>query len=311
MMDVHPTQLGSLPTSPTDRMPTVLTRRGATGAAMRATCLVCVAAVVALALPVHAQALDTEDARWDAYESAQTEYDAAVIECEDRGATTTSGDRACRQAAVAGARLVDALGVLLEDEDDLFGEDREVAIDAWLTYQQHVGTLLTDVGECRHGAEVLRTLADEPALRTRPLLVEATDSALAEAEACVAAQTAADTPAPVAAVRPWGWATAGAGAAIAVTGIAIAAGPFAAANEDVRCWNAVDCDPGLTEAEIGAVVDRRTRLNRAATSLLGIGSAAVVGGVSWALIERRRSSDTTLSAWGDFDGGGLLFTTKF
>ncbi len=276
-------------------------------------------AIVALAAPLLLAApAQASDALWLEYDEAQEAYDAAVAECEERGFESTSGDRACRDAARAGARLVDALGTLLQNEEDLFGEDREVAIDAWLTYRQHVGSLLTDVRECNVSLESLNALLDEPTLASRPLLQQATVTARDEAQTCVD-QAAALNAVPTepratrdrSGAKPWGWILAGSGVAIAGAGIGIAAGPMRQANNDIACWNE-SCPTAGTRAEAEDAEGRRDSLNTTASTLVGVGAIAVIGGVTWALLDRKAAGrDQLVTGWMDGQSAGVLWSARF
>lgn len=259
-----------------------------------------VLAFCVVAAPAFAQTTEIDDA-WTEYEDAEAAYTDAVSECDERGVGTTSGDRACRAAVTAGSRLVRALDVLLSADPDLEGEEREVAIDARMTYAQHVGTLLVDLDECERAITVFESLLENRHVATRPLLRDAITTSLGEAREC--ANPPAEPEPPVAtpgetppdALRWPGWVVAGAGAVMVATGIGVVSGPFDAANDEIRCWNAADCDPDVSASGIERTRDRRTRLNRTASSLLWIGGAATVSGLVWAFLPRDSHRDADLA----------------
>lgn len=240
-------------------------------------------------------------AAWQEYEAAEVEYAAAIEDCESREVSTTSGDRACRAAAVSAGRVSRALQRLLAVDSTLVGEQREVAVDAWLTYRQHAARLLYELGECGPATERLEALAAAPELATRPLLREAVHTSLDDARRCSGA--AATPPRAEASAAPreqgvrWApWVLTGASAVVAATGVGIAAGPFARANDTVRCWNSSGCDPGLSQQELDAVVDRRTRHDRAASALIGVGAVGIGSGIGWALLaDRSRGPEVSLA----------------
>jgi len=151
------------------------------------------------------------------------------------------------------------------------------------------------IGTTAEATEATETEATE----TEPTETEATETEPTETEATVGPSHADDGPG----AGPW--VLVGVGAAVAIAGAVLVGVGFA--NADTVA-NAPD---GVSWTELSGAYESAPILEGVGFALIGVGAAAAVGGVIWAVTGGGSSDSTTASVWVDQDSAGVLAWGSF
>lgn len=253
----------------------------------RQTMLVCAACAMLLLAPgAMAQDVDV-DALWDQYDAQATEFEAKSAECDSGDRATTRVNRICREAADASLALSDTIEELLAHDDQLTDEDRELLIDGMLTNRQISGALWVELGECESAREILLALTEHPDLAARPLVEQAAQNWLQNANDCLAEEQAplevAEAPnrtGPVV-VLSTGLAIAAAGFVWDMSMISTI-NDFKDADEECGDVCSSDSDAGRT---LLRTQDRIDSAKPIIGVLYGVGAATAIGGAIWLAVQ--------------------------
>lgn len=274
---------------------------------MRFGTLICAAALLGIAGTASAQTgggADTPlenldvDALWERYDAQATQFETLNAECEAGDRATTRVNRICREAADTSLALADTIELILERDDALGPEERELLLDGLLTNRQIAGALWVDLGECAAGREVLVDLIDHPGLDARPVVLQATETWIARADACLAPPPVAET------VPPSGGGASGGGdrpslvgpIVVLATGAAVLIGgvswdlAMGGTRSDFRALRD-ECETGCTTDDYETLVGLRDDIDKAGTPIAimyGAGAAIAAGGAVWLAVAAKR-----------------------
>lgn len=246
------------------------------------------AACALLLMTAYAAAQDVDvDALWDQYDVQATDFEAKQAECDTGDRTTTRVNRICREAADLSVALSNTIDELLVHDDQLTDDDRALLIDGMLTNRQIAGALWVELGECETAQSILQPLTEHPELAARPLVEQAAQNWLQDAEECIAAAQEplelAEAPNKTGPI------------VVLSTGLAIAAAGFV---WDMSMLSTIN-DFKDADEECGEVCSADSEAGRTLTRtqesidnakpviavLYGVGAAAAIGGVIWLAVQ--------------------------
>ncbi|MFT6400667.1 MAG: hypothetical protein ACJAYU_005445 [Bradymonadia bacterium] len=243
-------------------------------------------ALIGTASVASAQEVDV-DALWDQYDVQATEFDEKSAECDSGDRSTTRVNRICRESADLSVALSDTIDSLLAHDDQLTDEDRQLLIDGMLTNRQIAGALWVELGECETGRAILEPLTQHPDIAARPLVEQASQTWLDNANQCIAdAQdplVVAEAPSRTGPV------------VVLSTGLAIAAAGFVwdmSMLSTISEFNDADEACGescAVDSEAGRALTRaQESINNAKPIigvLYGVGGATAIAGVIWLAVQ--------------------------
>lgn len=250
--------------------------------------------VFALSLASTASAQDL----WEQYEQESTEFVDLQSRCDGGNIEATTTNRICSQAVQAGVRYAETIETLLaSDGSDLSADEQAALVDGLLTTRQIVASVMVDLGQCEEALPVLEQLLAHPDIDDRPVLVEASQRWLDNANACIERQQAPSeefaglgtTAEPYEPRLAGPVAMIAGGGALLVGGFvwdaAMASERNAFDEELSNCQTSVAlCD----RARLGEAKDNIEAARVPIATLVGVGAATAVGGAVWYVVERRR-----------------------
>ena len=133
-------------------------------------------------------AAQNNDALWDRYNTAATEFGGLYTQTDELDPIATRGNRIYRETIGVGQELVAVLDQLLELDSGITAEERVAAMDSLLTTRQIIGSLMVEVQQCDEGLTELEQLLEHPELVERPLVLESATLWKGRAETCIAQQ---------------------------------------------------------------------------------------------------------------------------
>lgn len=246
-------------------------------------------AVVGSASVATAQDEVDVDALWEQYDVEATEFELKSAECDSGDRSTTRVNRLCREAADLSIALSNTIDSLLVHDDQLTDEDRQLLIDGMLTNRQIAGALWVELGECETAQAILEPLTQHPDIADRPLVEQAAQSRLNDANQCIA-----DAQAPL--ELELAEAPNKTGPIIVLsTGLAIAAAGFVwdmSMLSTISEFNDANeaCDPSCgADTDEGRTLTRtQDEINDAKPiigALYGVGGATAIAGVIWLAVQ--------------------------
>jgi hypothetical protein len=165
----------------------------------RAICSVCLAGMLVLPGAWQASAQDSEPAAddldpletaWTTVLAAVSDLQARLDEIDATDVTTTRGHRLCLEAMAVADTIITNTEFIIANDPTLTTDDVASAWDQALTARQTKGWLQLQAQQCEEAQVTLRELVAHPESASRPLVVEAAERRLAEADACVERQQA-------------------------------------------------------------------------------------------------------------------------
>ena len=244
-------------------------------------------------VPLAAQDVDVDEL-WEQYDAQATEFEAKQGECDTGDRETTRVNRICREAADLSVTLSNTIDELLMHDDQLTDDDRALLIDGMLTNRQIAGALWVELGECETARTILQPLTEHPDVAARPLVEQAAQTWLQNAEECIAAATApldvAEAPNQTGPI------------VVMSTGLAIAAAGFVWDMSMLSTINEfkdadAECREGCSaNSEAGRTLTRtQESIDNAKpviAVLYGVGAATAIGGVIWLAVQGGGNEDS-------------------
>jgi hypothetical protein len=163
----------------------------------RAICSVCLAGMMALPGVWSASAQDPGpvanepdplETAWTTVLAAVSDLQARLDEIDATDVTTTRGHRLCLEAIAVADTIITNTEFIVANDPTLTSDDVASAWDQALTARQTKGWLQLQAQQCEDAQVTLRELVAHPESASRPLVVEAAERRLAEADACVERQ---------------------------------------------------------------------------------------------------------------------------
>lgn len=244
--------------------------------------------VLSVSVSAFAQSDESLSSARDAFIERNSELEARGDEWT---ADTTTGDRLRRETAVAATAFYREVEAAIDD-GRVPESASEAAWDDAVTVRQIAAALWLEVGECRRAHDELTALLALEPLSSRPVVVRAAESRLAEASACLA--TDADEAARRGrAGRITGASLIGVGAAAGALGAVMATRAGAAADRAQR-------ERTSDARSLDDYRDHRSDATRArglaTASFIGAGVLAATGAAVWMVAsDRDDTSDESAS----------------
>lgn len=249
--------------------------------------------------PLSASAQDDVDALWTRYEEDSTQFIELQSQCDAGNIEATTTNRICRQAVDAGFQYADTIDALLAADGTLLDDERAALVDGLLTTRQIAASIMVDLGQCQEAVPVLDGLLLHPGTPERPVLEEAVQRWLDNANICIERQEdearravavdATDAPTPTEGANVTGPVLLMAGGGALVVGgfvwdaaMASERSAFDRELDDCRT-SAAACDQQRLDDAKQNIEGARVPI----ATLVGVGAATAVGGVVWYVVERR------------------------
>lgn len=247
------------------------------------------------------------DVLWQRYDEQATTFEEQQRECDEGDIATTRVNRICREAADTSIALSDTIEALLEHDEQLTEEDRELLIDGMLTNRQIAGALWVELGECETGKTILQQLLAHPDLPARPVVQQASETWIARAEECIAEQMPVEEPVAEAPNRTAPLVVMSSGLAVLAAGVLWDVMMISEQNEFESLRDR--CNAGCSAESHAELDDSAETLENAKVPialLYGVGAATAVGGAVWYVVTGRTGeADRDVSLRPTFGAGSV------
>jgi len=134
--------------------------------------------------------VDPLETAWTTVLAAVSDLQARLDEIDATDVTTTRGQRLCLEATAVADTIIANTEFIIANDPTLTTDDVASAWDQALTARQTKGWLQLQAQQCEEAQTTLRELVAHPESASRPLMVEAAERRLAEANACMERQQA-------------------------------------------------------------------------------------------------------------------------